>query len=99
MDAGAIATVAAAPIFQDITSVYAPQLEKSLDNLGRVLLTLWIKERETKQNIGDAATIQLEEKLRTMFKSMGELVLQLNRYSAAQSPTETQTQLQQQVGV
>lgn len=99
MDAGAIATIAAAPIFQDISSIYVPQLEKALDNLGRVMLTLWIKERETKQNIGDNATIQLSEKLRTMFKNMGDLVLQLNRYGSTQSPMEQQTQIEQQASV
>jgi hypothetical protein len=92
MDAGAIAMVASAPVFQDITASYIPQLEKALDNLGRVLLTLWVKERETKENVGDEAFTQLEDRLRNLFKNMGELVLQLNKYSSAQSTSEEQPQ-------
>lgn len=96
MDAGAVAMLASAPVFQDITSAYIPQLEKSLDSIGRILLTLWIKERETKQGIGDESFVQLEDRMRNLFKNMGELVLQLNRYGTAQNPADPYQQQQQQ---
>jgi hypothetical protein len=99
MDAGAIAMLSSAPVFQDITSAYIPQLEKSLDSIGRILLTLWIKERETKQGVGDEAFVQLEDRMRNLFKNMGELVLQLNRYGSAQNPADPQQQQQAQQGV
>ena len=76
-DTAAIAMLASAPILQDIVSAYLPNLEKAVDNLGRVLLTLWLKEEETKEAIGDEAFSQLEEKLRGVFKNIGEVVLEL----------------------
>lgn len=76
-DTAAIAMLAAAPILQDIVAAYIPNLEKAVDNLGRVLLTLWMKESDTKKAIGDEAFMQLEEKLRNVFKGVGEVVLDL----------------------
>ena len=78
-DTAAIAMLASAPILQDIVSAYLPNLEKAVDNLGRVLLTLWLKETETKESIGDEAFAQLEEKLRGVFKNIGEVVLELGQ--------------------
>jgi hypothetical protein len=77
-DTAAVAMLAAAPVLQDIVSAYVPNLEKAVDNLGRVLLTLWMKEKETKSAIGDEEFISLEDKLRTVFKNMGDIVLGLS---------------------
>jgi hypothetical protein len=77
-DTAAIGMLASAPILQDIVSAYVPNLEKAVDNLGRVLLTLWMKEKETKESIGDEAFISLEEKLRAVFKNLGDVVLELS---------------------
>ena len=77
-DTAAISMLASAPVLQDIVSAYVPNLEKSVDNLGRVLLTLWMKEDETKEAIGDESFLDLEDKLRRLFKGMGEIVLMLS---------------------
>ncbi len=78
-DTAAIATLAAAPVLQDIVSAYIPNMEKCLDNLGRVLLTLWMKEPETKETIGDEAFSEMEDKLRTVFKNLGETIISVNQ--------------------
>jgi len=86
-DTAAIGMLAAAPILQDIVSSYVPNLEKGVDNLGRVLLTLWMKEKETKKAVGDEQFISLEEKLRTVFKTLGDVVLSLS-HNAVNAQTE-----------
>jgi hypothetical protein len=78
-DTAAIATLAAAPVLQDIVASYIPNMEKCLDNLGRVLLTLWMKEPETKETIGDEAFSAMEDKLRTVFKNLGECIISVNQ--------------------
>jgi hypothetical protein len=78
-DTAAIATLAAAPVLQDIVASYIPNMEKCLDNLGRVLLTLWMKEPETKETIGDEAFSAMEDKLRTVFKNLGETIILVNQ--------------------
>lgn len=78
-DTSVLAVMAAAPLLRDIVSTYIPNLEKALDNIGRIQLTLWMREAETKSAIGNDAFVLLEDKLRTVFKNLGEIVLQVNR--------------------
>jgi hypothetical protein len=78
-DTAAIAMLAAAPVLQDIVASYIPNLEKSLDNLGRILLTLWMKEEDTKEAVGDEAFIAMEEKLRNVFKNLGDAIISINQ--------------------
>ena len=56
-----------------------PNLEKILDNLGRILLTLWLQEKDAKEQLGDEVFIGLEDKLRTVFKNMGDVILNINQ--------------------
>lgn len=86
-DTAAIAMLAAAPVLQDIVSSYVPNLERGVDNLGRVLLTLWMKEKETKEAVGDEQFISLEDKLRTVFKNLGDVVIALS-HNAVNAQTE-----------
>jgi len=78
-DTSVLAVMAAAPLLRDIVSTYIPNLEKALDNIGRIQLTLWMREAETKAAIGNDAYVLLEDKLRNVFKNLGEIVLQVNR--------------------
>jgi hypothetical protein len=78
-DTSVLAVMAAAPLLRDIVSTYIPNLEKALDNIGRIQLTLWMRETETKSAIGNDAFVLLEDKLRNVFKNLGEIVLQVNR--------------------
>jgi hypothetical protein len=65
---------------------YIPNMETALDNLGRVLLTLQMKEPETKEAVGEESYVNLEETLRSVFKSLGEAILMIshNAQSAQQ---------------
>lgn len=95
-DTAAIAMLAAAPVLQEIVATYVPNLETALDNLGRVLLTLWMKEKETKEAVGDEQFISLEEKLRAVFKNMGDIVLALSHNAVnAQSEAEKAQEMMQ----
>jgi hypothetical protein len=78
-DVATLSMLAAAPILHELVSTYIPNLEKSLDNLGRIMLTLWMQEEDVKKAIGDETFISLEEKLRTVFKGLGEVILEVNR--------------------
>jgi hypothetical protein len=86
-DTAALAMLASSPILQDLVATYVPNLEKAIDNLGRILITLWLKEDETKENIGDEAFLSIEDKLRTVFKGLGEAVLTLS-HNAMNNPAK-----------
>jgi len=97
-DTAAISMLATSPILQNIVSIYVPNMEKCLDNLGRVLLTLWLTEEETKKAIGDEAFISLEDKLRAVFKSLGDIIINLSQNAISTSP-EMQAQQGPATGV
>jgi hypothetical protein len=78
-DAAALASMAQAPAIKEMVAGYLPNLEKSLDNLGRVLLTLWMDETRIKGDVGDIAYVSLEDNLRSTFRGMGDLILKINQ--------------------
>lgn len=78
-DAAALSSMAQTPSLKEMVAGYLPNLEKSLDNLGRVLLTLWMDEMAIKGDIGDDAYISLEDNLRATFRGMGDLILKINQ--------------------
>lgn len=78
-DAAAVASLAQSPALHGIVSQYLPNLEKAVDNLGRVLLTLWMQEYDLKPQVGEVTYTGLEESLQSTFKGMGSLVLRLSR--------------------
>jgi hypothetical protein len=78
-DAAAVATLSQSPALHGIVGQYLPNLEKAVDNLGRVLLTLWMQEGDLKPQIGEQTFGGLEENLQTTFKGLGDLVLRLSR--------------------
>jgi hypothetical protein len=61
--------------------VYTPSLEKAMDNLGRMLLLFYMKENEIKQQIGAENYEETEQKIRDVFKGIGDAVVALNQYS------------------
>jgi hypothetical protein len=97
-DTAAISMLASAPVLQDVVSTYVPNMEKCLDNIGRVLLTLWMTEGDTKEAIGDEAFVMLEDKLRTVFKSLGDVIITLSQNAVSNVPDE-QAQQGQALGV
>jgi len=78
-DAAAIASMSQNPSFRDMVIDYVPTLERSLDNLGRIMLTMWMQEGELKQQLGDEDYSKLEDNIRAVFEGLGELILQMNR--------------------
>jgi hypothetical protein len=82
-DAAAVSSLAQSPAVKELVSQYLPNLEKALDNLGRVLLTLWIQEPTLKGDVGEAAFADLEDNLRSTFKNLGDLVLKLSQSAHA----------------
>lgn len=80
-DAAAVSSLAQSPAIKELTAQYVPNLEKALDNLGRVELTLWMQETTLKKEIGESTFAALEDNLRNTFKSLGDLVLKLSQGS------------------
>lgn len=78
-DAAAIASMSQNPSFRDMVIDYVPTLERALDNLGRVMLTMWMQEGDLKQQLGDEDYSDLEDNIRAVFEGLGELILQMNR--------------------
>lgn len=82
-DAAAISSLAQSPVVKEMVAQYLPNLEKSLDNLARVLLTLWMQEPDLKSDIGEATFADIEDNVRSTFRNMGDLVLRLSQDSHA----------------
>lgn len=78
-DAAAIALLAQSPELHSVVGQYLPNLEKSVDNLARVMLTLWMQESDLKERVGEETFDGLEQALQATFKGMGDLVLRLAR--------------------
>jgi hypothetical protein len=55
-------------------------------------------ETETKETIGDEAFIVLEDKLRTVFKALGDVIIVLNQRAVSTLP-ENQMQQSQSAGI
>jgi hypothetical protein len=88
-DAAALSSLAQSPAVKELVGQYLPNLEKALDNLGRVLLTLWMQEPTLKGEVGEAAFADLEDKLQSTFKNLGDLVLKLSQSGhALRGPNE-----------
>src|SRR5690606_5031715 len=68
-DAAAVATLAQSPALHGVVGQYLPNLEKAVDNLARVLLTLWMQEADLKERVGEETFDGLEQGLQTTFKS------------------------------
>jgi len=82
-DVGVINSLSNQPDIRELLAVYSPTLEKSLDNIGRMLLTFWVKGSKAKEALGDETYNSTEESLKTVFKEMGNLVMKLNKRAEA----------------
>lgn len=88
-DAAAVASLAQSPALHGIVAQYLPNLEKAVDNLSRVLLTLWMQEYDLKAQIGETTFTGLEENLQATLETLGGLVLRLSRgVQALKEPDE-----------
>lgn len=80
-DATAISSLAKQRNLKDLLQNYMPAIENSMDNTGRVLLLFYMKEPEIKRQIGSEAFEETEQKIRDVFKGLGDAVLAINQYS------------------
>lgn len=78
-DAAAVATLAQSPALHGVVAQCLPNLEKTVDNLARVRLTLWMQESDLKPQIGEQTFSDLDGNLQSTFKGLGDLVLRLTR--------------------
>lgn len=63
----------------ELINQYLPDLEAALDKLGRLLFLYWWHQDQFKENFGITQMRDLEDQLRNVFKSFGELVLDLKQ--------------------
>ena len=78
-DTSMISSLANSATLSDAVIAYVPTLMKSLDHLGRILLTYWIKGPDLKQELGDEKYHGLEDKIRNIFKGVGDLILNVHQ--------------------
>ena len=91
-DAAAVATLTQSPALHAVVGQYLPNLEKAVDNLARVLLTLWMQESDLRERVGESTFDGLEQNLSSVFKGMGDIVLRLARgVQGAKEPGEHAT--------
>jgi len=88
-DASILASLAENDTVAEGVASYLPTLEKAVDNAARILLTLQSREGDVKDQVGDDSFAELETKLRTVIKNMGDLVRVLSeRATLVGSPDE-----------
>jgi hypothetical protein len=78
-DAAAVAALAQSPALHGVVAQVLPNLEKSIDNLARVRLTLWTQEAALKPQVGEQTYTELDDSMTQVFKGIGDLVLRLTR--------------------
>ena len=80
-DATAIASMVKHKGLRELIQNYTPTIEKAMDNLGRLLLLFYMKEGEVKEQIGSETYEENEQKIRDVFKGLGDAVLALKQYA------------------
>ena len=87
-EATAIGAMAADSSLRESVADYMPTLEESIDNLGRILFTLWLQESELREEMGDDAYADVEKQLLTVFQNLGSLVLKINQTAMPVKPED-----------
>jgi len=72
-----------------IVDSYVPELMKSLDRLGRVLFLFYWKNEDFAERYGSEDLAEMEDTIRGVFKSYGDLVLQLRQKTIGAEETES----------
>lgn len=67
---------------------YIPEMAKSLDRIGRILFMFYWKNEAFEERYGAADMVDLEDTLRSVFKSFGNLVNMLEQQSIASADGE-----------
>jgi hypothetical protein len=90
-DAAAISSMAKQKGARSQIQNYLPTVERAMDNMGRMLLLFYMQEGEIKEQIGAEAYTETEQKVRDVFKGLGDAVLALNQYSDQMTPVGSRT--------
>jgi hypothetical protein len=78
-DTAAVASLLESPELSEVVSGYLPELETALDNLGRILLSLGMREDELKAELGKDTFVGIENNVRRVFKGLGGVIMKLNQ--------------------
>lgn len=65
----------------NVVDSYIPEFMDTLDRLGRILFLFYWKHEDFNQRYGSDDMVQMEDRIRNVFKSLGELALQLKEKS------------------
>ena len=87
-EATSIGAMAADASLQESVADYMPTLEEALDNLGRILFTMWLQESTLQSEMGDEAYTDVESQLLTVFQNLGSLVLKINQTAMPVKPED-----------
>lgn len=68
---------------------YVPEMMKALDRLGRILFLYYWKNEDFAERYGTNDIAEMEDLIRSVFKSFGELVLQLRKKSIDKDDANT----------
>ena len=86
-DAAAVASFAKPKALREILQNYAPSLDSAVDKLGRALLLLYTQTRDVRDKIGDEAHREMEQRVRDVFRGLGDALLMLKEHGDQLSPT------------
>ena len=84
-DHSVLASLAKLTDVSELINQYLPDLEAALDKLGRLLFLYWWHQEQFKESFGITQMRDLEDQLRSVFKSFGELVLDLKQKEQSRS--------------
>jgi hypothetical protein len=58
---------------------YLPVLIKAMDNIGRIILNFWINAEDIQEDLGITEYGNLENKLKTLYNNLSDLLITLNK--------------------
>lgn len=73
-----------------VVDSYLPDFIQSLDRIGRVLFLYYWKHNDFVQRYGTDSVIEMEEQLKSVFKNLGELTLDLKRKAVGGGDADTE---------
>ena len=73
--------------------MYVPDLTKALDRLGRILFIFYWKNEDFAERYGEEDLAEMEDMLRGVFKSYGDLVLKLKQKSVTDDVSDAEAQI------
>jgi uncharacterized protein YeeX (DUF496 family) len=78
-DAAAIASIAKNKNLRSFVQAQLPTAEKTIDNLGRMLLLFYLRENKIKPSIGNETYSDIVQNLRDVFEGLGDIWLKINQ--------------------